>query len=162
MKLLSLLLLSSATASPLSPRDSSPSSVLPSPKDTETPSVAYDWSAGWKPAYEIHQSCNSTLRVQLEAALDETIQLATHARDHILRFGHKSEFVQKYFGTNGSTAGPVGWYDRVAVADKTGVLFRCDDPDRNCATQDGMLPSFPLVRRAQCDTKLAMESRWRS
>jgi hypothetical protein len=45
--------------------------------------------------------------------------------------------VQKYFG-DGPTATPIGWYDRVIAADKTGMTFRCDDPDRNCATQDGM------------------------
>lgn len=139
MKLLALLLLSSASASPLSPRDAT-TTVLPQPESTETSAPVYDWSAGWKPSYTIHQSCNNTLRTQLEDALDETIQLATHARDHILRFGRSSEFVQKYFGANASTAGPIGWYDRVAAADKTGVIFRCDDPDRNCETQDGKPP----------------------
>ena len=36
-----------------------------------------------------------------------------------------------------STAEPAGWYDRLVNGDKAGVLFRCDDPDQNCATQDG-------------------------
>ncbi|KAJ0160195.1 Major allergen Asp f 2, partial [Colletotrichum tanaceti] len=96
----------------------------------------HDWSAGWQKTFPIHQSCNVTLRAQLEVALAETQQLAAHARDHILRFGNASEHVRRYFG-NASTATPVGWYDRVVNADKTGMTFRCDDPDRNCATQDG-------------------------
>ena len=147
MKYLAALpLLSLASASPLIPRaESSPTSVLPVPESTEISSPVYDWSAGWKPKYEIHQSCNATLRAQLEEALDETVQLATHARDHLLRWGQNSEFAQKYFGKNGTTAGPAGWFDRVAAADKTGVIFRCDDPDENCATQDCKSRTFPLL-----------------
>lgn len=137
-----LLLTSSTTASPLLPRADATTAVLPIPSSTETSSPVYDWSSGWQTKYEIHQSCNSTLRAQLEDALDETVQLAVHARDHLLRFGQSSEFVQKYFGKNGSTAGPAGWFDRVAGADKTGVLFRCDDPDENCATQDSKSPNL--------------------
>jgi hypothetical protein len=97
-------------------------------------------------AFPIHESCNSTLRRQLERALDETVELAAHARDHILRFGSDSPFVQKYFGVSNSTdgtptvstAGPLGWYSRVAAGDRGNMTFRCDDPDENCATQDGM------------------------
>lgn len=130
------LLASTAWGSPVAAREDAATTVLPTgPGGSATPVPVYDWSAGWKTKYPIHESCNSTLRVQLEDALDETVQLAQHARDHLLRFGHKSNFVQKYFG-NGSTAIPIGWYDRVVAADKTGMTFRCDDPDRNCATQD--------------------------
>ncbi|KAK4246571.1 putative peptidase domain-containing protein [Corynascus novoguineensis] len=115
----------------------------------------YDFATGAVTSYPIHQSCNSTLRRQLERALDETVELAAHARDHILRWGVDSPFVQKYFGvsndtvTSGhsdshsnsatvpSTATPLGWYSRIVAGDKRGMTFRCDDPDRNCATQDG-------------------------
>lgn len=132
-----LLLIASTSASPLRARVDSPTSVLDleTTETTETTSPTYDWSADWEPTFQIHQSCNSTLRAQLEHALEETVQLSRHARDHLLRFGHHSDFVQKYFG-NGSTATPIGWYDRIIAADKTGVIFRCDDPDQNCATQD--------------------------
>lgn len=134
-----------ATTSPLVTREE-PTSVLPSgPDASETPAVAYDWSADWKTKFPIHESCNATLKAQLEDALDETQQLAQHARDHLLKFGHKSDFVQKYFG-NGSTAGPTGWFDRVVAADKTGVVFRCDDPDKNCATQDGQSSHIYFTR----------------
>ncbi|KAK2004396.1 zincin [Colletotrichum falcatum] len=127
-----LLLSALADATPLARRQASgtvSASVPPAP----TP---YDWSAGWQRTFPIHQSCNSTLRAQLEAALAETQQLAAHARDHILRFGNSSEHVRRYFG-DAPAATPAGWYDRVVSADKTGMTFRCDDPDRNCATQDG-------------------------
>lgn len=129
-----LLLAGQSAASPLVQREES-TSVLAVPESTSSASPDYDWSTKWETKYPIHHSCNATLRAQLEVALDETVQLAQHARDHLLRFGHKSEFVQRYFG-NGSTAYPAGWYDRVVGADKTDVLFRCDDPDKNCETQD--------------------------
>ncbi|KAM6514513.1 Prenylated Rab acceptor protein 1 [Fusarium solani] len=128
------LLFGAAIASPIVPREEAATQTAEGPKATES-AGAYDWAEGWKKTYPIHQSCNSTLHRQLANGLDEAVQLAQHAKDHILRFGHKSEFVQKYFG-NASTSQPIGWYERIINADKTGMLFRCDDPDRNCATQD--------------------------
>ncbi|KAG5752300.1 hypothetical protein H9Q69_010737 [Fusarium xylarioides] len=127
------LLLGAATATPIFGRAET-STTKSSAQTTATNSV-YDWSEGWTKDYPIHQSCNATLRRQLVNALDETVQLAQHAKDHLLRWGNESEFKQKYFG-NGSTATPIGWYDRVINANKAGMLFRCDDPDKNCATQD--------------------------
>jgi hypothetical protein len=103
--------------------------------------TAYNFTKGAVTEYPIHSSCNSTLRRQLERALDETVELAEHARDHILRWGNDSPFFQKYFGTNSSTAMPLGWFSRVAAADRRNMTFRCDDPDKNCATQDGVSPS---------------------
>jgi hypothetical protein len=96
----------------------------------------YDWSKGAVNEYDIHQSCNSTQTALLRQALIETEILAGHARDHIQRFGNSSSYYTKYFG-KASTAEPAGWYDRLVNGDKAGVLFRCDDPDQNCATQDG-------------------------
>jgi hypothetical protein len=59
--------------------------------------------------------------------------------------GNSSKIFQKYFG-QGPTAPVIGWFDKVATANKAGVVFRCDDPDQNCATQDGSsTPSFPLI-----------------
>ncbi|KAM0697546.1 hypothetical protein Q7P36_002400 [Cladosporium allicinum] len=95
----------------------------------------YDWSKGAVNEYEIHQSCNTTQHSLLRQALTETEILAGHARDHIQRFGNSSSYYTKYFG-KASTAEPAGWYDRLVNGDKAGVLFRCDDPDQNCATQD--------------------------
>ncbi|KAL2268773.1 hypothetical protein VTJ83DRAFT_3619 [Remersonia thermophila] len=108
---------------------------------TSLPAV-YNLSAPAVPDFPIHSSCNVTLRRQIERALGEMVDLAAHARDHILRWGVDSPFVQKYFGVNGTstevgTAGPLGWYSRVAAGDRRGMVFRCDDPDKNCATQDG-------------------------
>ncbi|KFA46811.1 hypothetical protein S40293_05587 [Stachybotrys chartarum IBT 40293] len=123
------LLLSLTAASPIA----TPSSVFATPHPAPT-SGSYNWAEGWTSRYPIHQSCNVTLRAQLEEALDETVQLAQHARDHLLRWGSNSEFAVKYFGNHSTAA--LGWYDRIVAADKTGMTFRCDDPDRNCATQD--------------------------
>lgn len=63
------------------------------------------------------------------------------AREHILRWGLESPFYTKYFG-NASTSTPLGWYDRIAFADRGRMLFRCDDPDRNCATQNSKSRRF--------------------
>jgi hypothetical protein len=90
-----------------------------------------------QPAFPIHESCNVTLHQQLSRALDETVVLARHAKEHLLRWGGESPFVQRYFG-NASTAAPIGFFERVASAERGSMLFRCDDPDKNCATQEGM------------------------
>ncbi|EPE08545.1 major allergen asp f 2-like protein [Ophiostoma piceae UAMH 11346] len=133
--LAALLLASGSVASPVGAR-TEPATETETATRTSPTAAVYNWSVGWTQAYPIHPSCNATLRAQLAEGLDETVQLAKHARDHLLRWGSKSDLVQKYFG-NASSATPIGWYERVVSADKTGMTFRCDDPDQNCATQDG-------------------------
>ena len=136
---ITILLASAATASPIAGKsdDASPTELVTASSSTPTAN-AYSWSEGWQSSYPIHPSCNITLKRQLEDALGEAVELAQHARNHILRFGSKSEFVQKYFG-NSSTATAIGWYDRIVAADKGAMTFRCDDPDKNCATQKSKL-----------------------
>ncbi|KAJ9634950.1 Prenylated Rab acceptor protein 1 [Coniosporium tulheliwenetii] len=90
-----------------------------------------DWASGATPDFPIHPSCNATERAQLERAFAETIKLAQHAKEHILRFGNSSSFYTKYFG-NAPTAEPIGWFDKVVSADRGGMWFRCDNPDGNC------------------------------
>jgi hypothetical protein len=90
--------------------------------------------------YPIHSSCNATERTQLTRALGETMKLAQHAKEHILRWGNSSEIYRKYFG-NATTGEPVGWYEKAVNGDKAGIIFRCDDPDGNCH-QEGTLPKF--------------------
>lgn len=130
--LLTPLLIALSVASPVAVRQTPTTDLLANPEASK--SATYEWTSGWTTEYPIHQSCNDTLRGQLEEALGETVQLAKHARDHLLRWGDKSEFARKYFGNSSTLA--IGWYDRVISADKYGMTFRCDDPDRNCATQD--------------------------
>lgn len=96
-----------------------------------------DMLSGWNKQFEIHSSCNATQRNQLEGGLNEMVQLAASARDHILRWGNSSTLYNRYFG-NAITAEPLGWFTKIIDADKTGALFRCDDADDNCATQDSM------------------------
>ena len=127
-------LVSSAACSPLRQRQTASPPSIPSDK---LPS--YSHAVELTIPFPIHESCNITLRRQLEHALDETAQLAYYAKRHLLLHGLDSPFVNKYFG-NHSTATAVGWYDRILSASKFDVLFRCDDPDKNCATQDGMSP----------------------
>ncbi|KKA28840.1 hypothetical protein TD95_000288 [Thielaviopsis punctulata] len=84
--------------------------------------------------FPIHSSCNATQQTQLARGLAETVLLAETAKAHLLKHGHESQIVQKYFG-NGTTATALGWYERVISADRGNMTFRCDDPDKNCATQ---------------------------
>lgn len=86
--------------------------------------------------FTIHESCNATERHELKFALDEAVVLARHAKEHVLIHGHTSPIFSKYFGS-GPTAPIIGWMEKVASANRDGIIFRCDDPDRNCATQDG-------------------------
>lgn len=139
------LLFCGALASPIAGRQEKAARA-----ETSTPEVK-EWSAGWVTEFPIHESCNATLRNQLAEALAETQQLAQHAKEHLLRWGHESQFVQKYFG-EGNTAVPIGWYERIISADKTGMLFRCDDPDKNCATQSGkLIPNLTTTSRLHTD-----------
>ena len=127
--LLAAALLAPALASPVARQD-----------DGDSFSHEGDWSARVSSphAFPIHESCNATLTAQLSRGLGETVVLARHAKEHLLRWGGESPFVQKYFG-NGTTSTPIGWYERIISADRGSMLFRCDDPDENCASQEGML-----------------------
>ncbi|KJZ72213.1 hypothetical protein HIM_08355 [Hirsutella minnesotensis 3608] len=130
ISLFTISLLLGASATPLSSKQHT-ATALKAPVGADKANDVHDWSEGWNPTFPIHQSCNSTLRTQLQQGLDETIQLAQHARDHLLRWGNESEFKRRYFG-KGPTAVPIGWYDRIISANKEDMLFRCDDPDGVC------------------------------
>jgi len=134
-----LLLQAKSLASPLAPREL----VVTITGASADPDETNQWAAGATVDYPIHSSCNSTQRIQLRRALNDAVKLAEHARDHLLRWGNSSSLVTKYFG-NASTAEPIGWYDRVVNADKGGIWFRCDDPDKNCATQQGISSTFRI------------------
>jgi hypothetical protein len=64
--------------------------------------------------------------------LNEAVQLAQHAKDHINRWGNSSTIYRKYFG-NAPTLEAIGAYDSIVNGNKAQTLFRCDDPDGNCA-----------------------------
>ncbi|RVX74695.1 hypothetical protein B0A52_01822 [Exophiala mesophila] len=89
------------------------------------------WDAGAVTQYQIHSSCNATQAHQIAVGLNETIQLVSHARDHVLRWGNTSEIYQRYFGGRAPYE-VLGAYDIIINGDKDGVLFRCDNPDGNC------------------------------
>jgi hypothetical protein len=61
----------------------------------------------------------------------ETFEVAAFAHDYIHKHGASDPVFQLYFG-NKPEAYPsaVGVYDAILNSDKTGVLFRCDDPDK--------------------------------
>jgi len=89
------------------------------------------WNAGAVDQYSIHSSCNATQRRQIEIGLNETVTLAEHAKEHILRWRNESEIYRKYFGDRPSMEA-IGAFDVVVNGDKKDILFRCDNPDGNC------------------------------
>ncbi|KAL6244506.1 Prenylated Rab acceptor protein 1, partial [Rhinocladiella similis] len=89
------------------------------------------WDAGAVTQFPIHSSCNASQAHQLATGLNETILLVEHAKEHILRWGNKSEIYQKYFGDR-PPYDAIGAYEIIVNGDKSGVLFRCDNPDGNC------------------------------
>ncbi|GAM43962.1 Asp F2 homolog [Talaromyces pinophilus] len=86
--------------------------------------IFFSWDAGAVISYPIHSSCNATQRRQIEAGLNEAIELAWHAKSHVLRWGNESEIYRKYFG-NRPTMEAIGAYDVIVNGDKANVLFRC-------------------------------------
>ncbi|KAK2604596.1 hypothetical protein N8I77_007509 [Diaporthe amygdali] len=91
------------------------------------------WNAGGITEFRVHPSCNASQAHQLRQGLDEAVQLAQHAKDHVNRWGSSSEFYRKYFG-NSPTAEVIGAFDIIVNGNKANALFRCDDPDGNCAS----------------------------
>lgn len=116
-------LVSAVTALPasLDVRSNQSQSSLPS----HTP-----WDAGATTQWAIHSSCNATERRQIEQGLNESVELAAHAKAHILRWGNESDIYKKYFGNRPSLE-PIGAFDLVVNGDRD-VLFRCDNPDGKC------------------------------
>jgi len=123
MVLLKALLLSAVT------------SVLAAPTKLEarqaSNSAIEAWDAGAVSQYPIHESCNATQAHQIALGLNETILLAQHAKEHVLRFSNNSEIYRRYFGDRPPYE-VIGAYDIIVSGDKEGVLFRCDNPDGNC------------------------------
>lgn len=89
------------------------------------------WNAGAVTEWPI-SGCNASERYQLEQGLAEAVQLAEHAKAHIARWGNSSAVYRKWFG-NRPTVEALGSYDVIINGDRGDTLFRCDDPDGNCA-----------------------------
>jgi hypothetical protein len=119
------------SASPLVARQATTVAVTADP----AAATSTAWDVGAVHQYPIHASCNASQHQYIRNGLDEAMTISRQARDHILRWGNSSAIYQKYFG-NASTGEPIGWFTKVVDGDKNGVIFRCDDPDQNCATQD--------------------------
>ena len=71
--------------------------------------------------------------------------LAEHARDHTLRFASKSPFFRKYFGNDTASAEVVGHFENVVDADKSSILFLCDDLDDKCKMMAGLVIEVPTI-----------------
>ncbi|CAI4219749.1 unnamed protein product [Parascedosporium putredinis] len=84
--------LGAAVASPIAGRaDASSDTAF-------THNVTYSAAVDVNPAFPIHESCNVTLQRQLTRALDETVTLAAHAKEHILRWGGESPLCKSWAG----------------------------------------------------------------
>jgi len=123
-----LLLLPAVWGRPTSDLSSRPSAV-----NSSTP---HDFLSEFKSPFPIHPSCNATSHRVLSSALWETVAIARSAKEYLLDKGSDPPIVQKYFGT-GPTAIPIGIYERIIAANHDGMLFRCDDIDGNCVSQEG-------------------------
>jgi len=110
---------------------SSAVSAIPTPVQNQTTTSPSPWDSDAVSQYPIHSSCNATQRLQIETGLNESIALAAHAKEHILRWGNKSSIYRKYFG-NRPLFEPIGIYELLNSGDKGSVLFRCDNPDGKC------------------------------
>ncbi|KAF2841051.1 zincin [Patellaria atrata CBS 101060] len=128
------LLLASASFALASPRPLIQRHVVTVTETVSGPAETPAWDTGAVVDYPIHESCNSTEVHMLKRGISEMIKLAEHARDHILRFGNSSEIYTKYFGS-AATAEPIGWFEKVVRGDRGDMLFRCDNPDGNCALE---------------------------
>lgn len=95
---------------------------------------ASSWNQGATTEWQIHSSCNASEARQIRRGLAEAVELAGHASEHILRWGNSSEIYQKYFG-DAPTGEAIGFLEKIATGDRGGALFRCDDPDGNCALE---------------------------
>lgn len=134
---------SSALALPalLEPRQSNETSD----SDQHSHDEASTWDAGATRDFRIHESCNATEMTQLRKGLADAMTLATHAKQHILRFSNSSEFYQKYFG-DAPTGEAIGYYEKLINGDRGNALFRCDNPDGNCKNEGTCIqPSFLFV-----------------
>lgn len=108
-----------------------PAFVVDAHTNTSVAQISFTWDSRWEQDFQIHESCNATQTNQLTQAFAEVKILAQHAKEHTLRYGNSSEFYHRYFG-DAPSGEVVGIYENVILANKTGVLFRCDDPDDNC------------------------------
>ncbi|RMD40856.1 hypothetical protein DV735_g4281, partial [Chaetothyriales sp. CBS 134920] len=93
----------------------------------------YDGDVG--SPFPLHRSCNATQSHILAKGLNETIELVTVARDHVLKYANQSELYRKFFG-NRPPYEVIGAYELVISGEKSDVLFRCDNPDGNCVFPD--------------------------
>ena len=94
--------------------------------------------AGAVKEFVIHESCNATQATQIRKGLADTVTLAQHAKEHILRYNNSSAHYRKYFG-DAPSGEAIGNYERIAHGDRGDALLRCDDPDGNCK-QPGTYP----------------------
>lgn len=113
---------------------------LPAPAHLHSPADAtlvhihddWAWDKGATKEFRIHSSCNATETTQIRRGLVEAVILAEHAKQHILRWGNDSEHYRKYFG-DAPSAEAIGNLERIVSGDRGHALFRCDNPDGNCA-----------------------------
>jgi hypothetical protein len=120
-----------------------PTSVLNARQSHDMAETPEPWDAGATTEYIIHESCNVTQAAQIADGLREAVELAEHAKSHILRWGNESEIYRKYFGNDPPYAA-IGSYDIVIGGDKGDIVFRCDNPDGNCDL-DGRLDTSMIL-----------------
>ncbi|GAA6032235.1 hypothetical protein JCM8097_007137 [Rhodosporidiobolus ruineniae] len=107
-------------------------------KEFEVPT---NWSAGAHKGYSVSSTCTFDERRAIGDGLDEALELAAQARDHLRRYGNDTIF-NAWFGSETDPNLLLGLYDRLVDGDKTGITFRCDDVDDECNGKYGIIPGY--------------------
>lgn len=137
-----------AAAVPLDPRHVAFETVLQEP-----------WNSGAVNDFRIHASCNASQALQIREGLAEAVELAQHAKEHILRYGNSSSIYRKYFGNNPPISA-IGAYEIIVHGDRANALFRCDDPDSNCKNNPSKFLSTDICSTL-AKSCLAWAGHWR-
>jgi hypothetical protein len=102
----------------------------------------HDHSEAWDASkilnWPIHSSCNASQARLIEHGLEEAVELARHAKQHILLWGNASDIYRKYFG-QAQPYEAIGSFDIIVNGDRNGTLFRCDNPDGNCELEGELI-----------------------
>lgn len=124
---------SSTTITTAFPTLTSIDSVDGSPISTSD--ISNDLVAGWDFDFEgnyfVNGTCSSDNGRLVVSALAQAVNVAEHARKHLLRYRNSSDAFKRYFGTS-PAACPLGVYDLISNGDNSDISFTCEDLDNKC------------------------------
>lgn len=99
-------------------------------RKTFTTVATGEWANAQFP--RLHKSCNATDVDFLTRTMNETMEVASYAKEQLLIKGANDTIYKRWFG-DGELYDVLGVVDGIANMTKTDVLLRCDDVDGLCA-----------------------------